>query len=229
MVFFYFFFLPIHRGMKTLFFVTVISLMALLSFAQVAGGLKAGFNASTFGGDMEERSDLRLRPGFHFGASVNIPINAKLSVQPELLFSMVGAKWEEGYELENSDLVKLEIVENLTYICMPLSMIYSFGRFNIHGGPQVSLLLAASDDVTMLRVTGGNTIITAGLARDAGNLKKVDAGLNFGPGVDFGNFGISARYYLGLTNLMADDEANDNARVTNRGFQVSLMYKFSDQ
>ena len=215
--------------MKKILLAASISCISLASLAQVAGGLKAGYNLSSMGGNKEGRGNVRPRSGFHFGVGVHIPIHRVLSVQPELLFSTGGANWDEIIELENSELVKLEITQKLTYLSMPVSMVYSIGRFNIQAGPQMNLLLAAGDDVEMTRISGGNIITVSGFARKSENLKKIDAGLNFGAGLDFGNVGISAWYYLGLTNLHDAEGFPNESKITNNVIQMSLMYTFSDQ
>jgi len=206
--------------------VVVISSVSLAAFAQVSFGVKAGLNLSNFAGDEPSNGEnVEQRAGFHFGVYVNIPLDQKLSVQPELLATTAGATWDEITELENQDLVKLEIIERLAYLSMPINLTYSFGKFNLQAGPQVSILLLSGDELTMTRVSGGSMVATAaGFSRDAQNLKEIDLGLNLGGGLSLGKFGLSGRYYMGMI-----DVSDDSTQITNRVFQLSLTYRLVDR
>ena len=214
--------------MKKLLLIAAISSITFAIQAQLSAGIKAGFTLSNFGGDkLETRENVMPRPGFHFGGYLNIGLNSKLSLQPELLLSTAGAKWDEIIELANSELVRLDIIEKLSYLSIPLNLMYSFGHFNIHAGPQLSFLLQASDDVTMTRLNGGNVIIISGFATDVSNLRGVDLGLNFGAGLNFGKLGVNARYSLGLSNNSDGDD--EGFKMTNNNVQISAMYRFYAQ
>ncbi len=55
-----------------------------------------------------------------------------------------------------------------------------------------------------------------------GNIKRMDLGLNFGTGIEFGAIGISAQYGVGLTNTIEEDDE----KLTHRVISISVSYKF---
>lgn len=202
--------------MKKLSILIIVSTIAFASNAQVSGGAKAGMNLSTFRG---YPGDAGLRPGFHLGAYLNFAFNEKLSFQPELLFNSAGTKIDDKeFDYTYKSTIKL------SYLSLPMSLQYSLGRFNIHAGPQVSLLLAGKEDYTISYFENGLTY-TESYNEDVKDvLKSVDLGLNFGAGVSFGKVGMSARYSMGLVAI--SDEADDyDYQLTNSAFQFSVLYK----
>ncbi len=58
----------------------------LQSFGQINYGLKAGANFSKYNNDY-----FKILVGGLVGGYVNFPLNSKISLQPELLYSMEGA------------------------------------------------------------------------------------------------------------------------------------------
>lgn len=216
--------------MKQLFTSFIFLTVVIATQAQITGGAKAGYTMSKYGGDkIEGRQDEKARPGFHFGMYFNFPISEKFSLQPELLFTTGGSKWVEIIELENSELARLEITQQLGFLTMPLSMMLSFGSFNILAGPQVSILLESGDELNMTRVYAGNVITVEGIARDAKYLNRVDLSLNVGAGLTFRKLGVSARYSLGLRDFAdAEGPPDQDYKISHDMIQVSLMYKLLD-
>ena len=80
--------------MKKLFILSIILLSAYSVNAQTFKfGLKGGANFSSLEGDNIESSKYT---SFHFGGLVEISLLENLSVQPELLYSSQGAKFDEA-------------------------------------------------------------------------------------------------------------------------------------
>lgn len=190
--------------MKTL--TTIISIVALstiTTFAQgVSGGIKGGLNFSSLGGD--DFDGAKMKTGYHVGGYVNIALAEALSLQPELLYNIMGAKYSES----GSDL-KL----NLNYISIPVMFIYSFGSFNVQAGPQVSFLSGAK-----LRFEDGGNSVDIDIKDQ---FKNSDIGLNIGLGANFGKVNAAARYYLGFSNVADDDSADGK----NSAIQLSIGFK----
>lgn len=173
----------------------VVALMAVSANAQLKFGVKAGLNLANLGGDME---DTKMKIGLMVGGFANYAINDQLSIQPELMFSQAGAKYEvldETYKM------------NLNYIVLPVMLKYSFGAINLQAGPQLGFLLSAEDDGEDIKEF----------------LKSTDLGLNIGAGYQImENLGVEARYNLGLSNIV--DEGDDEVKTN--GIQVLVSYSF---
>ncbi|MDQ2655812.1 MAG: PorT family protein, partial [Bacteroidota bacterium] len=120
--------------------------------------------------------------------------------QPELLYNSVGAKIDD-------DALKAN------YLSIPIMIQYNpVPVFNIHAGPQIGFLLSAKADDEDIK----------------DQYKGLDLGLGFGAGVNLPmGLGITARYVMGLANIMDDSGDADFGDVTvkNTAFQVSLTYK----
>ena len=178
-------------------------------------GVKGGLNVANLSGDIEDNSS---KVGFHVGGFVEIKVSDKFSVQPELLFSTQGAKFEEsgsGFSYESK--------YNLSYLNIPvMAKYYAADKFSLELGPQIGFLTSAKDDYTATE--SGVTVSGNEDIKDI--FESVDFGLNFGAGYDFTeNLSVGLRYNLGLSNI-AKTEAGDDTKVQNTVFSVSLGYKF---
>ncbi len=71
-------------------------------------GAKAGLNLSTLVGDT---ANVSMKPGFHIGGMAELELTEKLSVQPELLYSLQGARFDCAGSNYNY---------NLSYITLPV-------------------------------------------------------------------------------------------------------------
>src|SRR5690606_24268709 len=121
--------------------------------------------------------------GFHAGGYLNFALGG-FSVQPELLVSTAGAKFENAGESENY---------KLTYITVPvMARFKSAGGFYVEAGPQVGFKI--SEDV------GNETINDFA--------KGLDLSLGAGLGFQAGSLGIGARYLAGLSKV-GDFDAGD--------------------
>ena len=160
-------------------------------------GIKAGANLSNFGGDIED-TDSKI--GLQIGGFADIKISDKFAVQPELLFSMMGAK--EG-----------DASLNLNYIAVPvMAKFFATEQFSIEAGPQVGFLMSAKakDDNNDVDV------------KDEFN--STDFGMNLGLGYDFTeNISAGLRYNLGLSNIIKD---SGDFKGTNNAFTLAVGYKF---
>ncbi|MDH6253732.1 opacity protein-like surface antigen [Chryseobacterium sp. H1D6B] len=171
------------------------------SSSPIAFGLKAGLNISTISSD-----DSKSKAGFYGGAFANIPVASSFSVQPEVLYNGLGAKYDG-----NSDL-KI----NLSYISVPVMFQYkATPEFYLEAGPQFSFLIDSK-----LKYQSNST--------DAKDLVKgFDFGIGIGAGYYFTpNIGVNVRYVAGVTDI-AKEVAGNQADGKNNVFQVGLAYKFN--
>ena len=169
---------------------------------QVTLGIKGGLNVYNIHNDNNVKYDAKT--GFHLGLLGHIHLNKQLAIQPELIYSSQGAK----YNITNNE-VKIK----LGYINVPILLQYMFDNgFRLQAGPQVGFLVSAKSETNNSETDIKN------------NLKKVDFALGFGAGYinPKSGFGVDARYNLGLSDI----NETGSVKSTNRGFQLGVFYLF---
>nr|WP_209565403.1 porin family protein [Flavobacterium sp. 1355] len=166
-------------------------------------GVKGGLNIATIGGANDANSLI----GFQLGGFAEINVWKKLYIQPELLFSAQGAKFD-GYYGERDYTV------NLNYINVPvLAKYYITKQFSVEAGPQLGLLVS-SENIE--------------------DEKSVDVGFNLGAGYNFtDNFSVGIRYTIGLTSIYDYNDYYDDYdgyyydnRYSNNVLALTAAYKF---
>ncbi|WP_291118199.1 porin family protein [Flavobacterium sp. UBA6135] len=214
----------------------LLSALALMAFGfsnaqEVSYGVKGGLNLSNLAGDIEDAKSLF---GAHVGAFAEIKITDKFSVQPELLFSMQGAKQEYTY-FESFDGFSITETEKSTlklgYLNLPvMAKYYVNDKFSLEAGPQIGFLLSAKVDYeyTYRETFDGvtETESESGSYDIKDEVKSIDLGFGFGAAYKFTeNLSVGARYTLGLTSI-AKDFDGESADIKNNVLQVSIGYKF---
>jgi len=184
------------------YLITIITVLFMavstLSAQNINIGTKIGLNSYTINTDNSSSFDSKL--GLHAGLLGHIHLNRQFALQPEIVYSMQGAK--SG----NTDLM-------LDYINIPVILQYMFDNgFRIQAGPQLGLLVRAKAE--------NNSSVDI---KD--DFKSIDAGLSFGVSYVHTptDFGIDLRYNLGLTDI----SESSNVNSTNRGFQIGIFYLFN--
>ena len=172
-----------------------------ISFANaqdVKFGAKAGLNLSS----LANAEGAKTQVGFHIGGYATISVSDKFAVQPELLYSAQGAKFEGGSL-------------NLSYINIPVMAKFNVAdKFNLEVGPQIGLLMSAT-----AKSSAGSLDVKEGY-------KTMDFGLNFGAGYDVAeNINVGLRYCLGLSQLEKELASGETA-TKNTNIQLSLGYRF---
>ncbi|WP_121366187.1 porin family protein [Flavobacterium limicola] len=176
-------------------------------------GVKGGVNFANLSGDIEDNS---AKVGFNVGGFVEIKVSDKFSVQPELLFSTQGTKFEYSETFDGST-INYQEKANLSYLNIPvMAKYYVATGFSLEAGPQIGFLTSAKYKV---EANGEEEEVDA---KD--DFESIDFGVNFGAGYDFTeNLSAGLRYNVGLSNI-AKDSGND--KISNSVFSVSLGYKF---
>lgn len=150
-------------------------------------GFKAGGNFSNFHGD---DADANMKTGFHVGGFVTTAFG-NLAVQPEILISTKGAKWEEA---------SVETYTNLLYIDVPILLkFYMTENINLHLGPQFGFLISASQKKDPEPQNYDEDASEFYETLDYGAVGGLEFDSNIG-------FVIGARYYYGLAQVQEDVE-----------------------
>lgn len=199
--------------------ILVLALILSTCFAanaqDISFGVKAGVNFASIGGDDSDEFDGRT--GFHAGVLAEIMVTEQFGIQPEILYSMQGFKFEES---ESGFSSKAEV--KLDYINVPILAKYKFTPgFSAHLGPQIGFLLNAEGEYE--DSFGGET--TSETIDIKEFVKDFDFGVAAGLGyeLDMGVF-FNARYILGISDINDDDDSDYNQQ--NNVFQLSVGYMF---
>jgi outer membrane protein with beta-barrel domain len=201
--------------------------VSVATFAQTKTtfGLRAGVNFQNLTGKdgNDDKLENDLKTGFNVGVNAEIPVGIDFYLQPGVLFSTKGAKFEDSDD-------KI----NLSYIEVPINFIYKpaigTGRLIMGFGPYVGYAIGGSykpesgDDVDIEfenEVTPGQ-FVTGIYA------KRFDAGANLLFGYEFANkLSVQLNAGLGLVDINPKVTGVDNdAKTNNTGFGVSLGYRF---
>jgi hypothetical protein len=182
--------------MKKILLLFVMAGSFAAASAQISYGVKGGLNVANIGG--EDIEDNKAKLGFHLGGFVNVPVAEKISIQPELVYSLQGVKFDGDARY------------NLSYLNIPVIARYTTqSGFFGETGPQLGFLMSAK-----AKEDGESSNV-----KDF--FKKTDFSWAFGVGyLTQSNVGVSARFNLGLSKLDEDGEA----KIFNRVFQVGLFY-----
>lgn len=201
----------------------MLTAAAVMAFAfsnaqETKFGVKGGINLHTITGDVSE--DVSSKVGFQIGGFAEFKLSDKFAIQPELLFSTQGAKLESS---EPEFGISSEQKLNLTYLNIPvMAKFYATEKFSLEAGPQVGFLLSAKSKYEA--TFDGETESGDEDVKDT--LESIDFGVNFGAGYDFTeNLSAGLRYNLGLSNIAKTEDDND-AKVKNSVFSLSVAYKF---
>lgn len=187
------------------------------SSSDVRFGIKGGMNVSSLSKD-GALEDQGSKIGFNAGVFATIPVAESFSIQPEVLYTQYGDKYDEVV-LGN----RYSRARHLDYVAVPVMFQYNFvPNFYVEAGPEFGLLVNAKNKFK--NETNNDVITESGDYKD--DLNSFNLGIGLGAGYYFtDNIGITARYVAGVTDV-AKDRPNGSDAIRNNTFQVGLAYKF---
>lgn len=207
---------------KSKIFISFLLVFVLASVTRVAlaqdnsmrVGIKGGLNVTNLWTD--EVSDDNARYGFHVGVYTQLFESDVFAIQPEVLFSTKGAKFEDdanGFE------GTLDF--NMNYLDIPVLAVFKLGdAAEIHVGPYFGYLLNAKANIDGDIDFDEDEI-------DRNNFKSWDYGLSAGIGFNAGPVQIGARYNYGLQKIADSDEAEfvlGDAKHSNAQLYISFNF-----
>jgi hypothetical protein len=201
---------------------SLLVIIMMLAFtglqAQVKFGPKVGMNLSTMTLKSSGISfDPKMLVGFHAGLISEIGLADNLKLQPGILYSSKGSKYEITLFEETFDFSMAP-----AFIEVPVNLMYSFGpgdtKFNVFAGPYFAYGIGGK-----YKSDGESEDISFGTSEDD-DMKPFDIGVNFGVGVNIKGFLISAQYGLGLANLTTEDTGD--TEIKNQVIGISVGYLF---
>ena len=206
---------------------------AMAASAQITFGLKTGLNFAelntsknqfaTIGGTSQAIKNFP-RTLFFAGGLVDVPLNKKFILQPELSFSMQGATGNPrtGYQVNATETYKYNFI-NLPVLLKYMTPV----GFYAETGPQLGYLIAAHIDEVGI---GAMHKVTYNV-KDQLKSTEISWALGIGYQAPF-NVGFDIRYNLGLTsynNATAAGIASapvQNGNIKNSVVQIGVYYLF---
>jgi len=188
------------------FFVQIVSAQTF--------GIKGGIN---FANVTISGGGINISPksitSFHVGPVADFVVQESLHFNTGLLFSVKGFKMEMDFFETTA-----EVTEKVNYLEVPLNLAYKFSvsetsNFFVQAGPYLGYALNG-------KAKGGGE--TSDIEFGTGKMKRLDFGVGFGAGLEFGSIVTSLNYQLGLTNLVDDK----TTKMKNKVFQISVAYMF---
>ena len=196
------------------------------SLSQFTYGVKAGINLQNLRGDDDENEKLKndLKPGFHAGVEVEIPLVPEIYLQPGILFSLKGA----------ANIAEIEdLSATLSYIEVPIHVAYKTaagpGKLFVGAGPYFAYGVSGKmkfkgekEDIKLK-----NHVSDEDFNDYFFFLRPFDAGADIFIGYQL-KPGIFAQLnaQFGLLNLEPEYEVSSNATTKNIGFSFSVGYRF---
>ena len=193
---------------KMVTFLIALSTISLGTFAQQKTpffqfGVKGGANITKIEGTSFKDEFMY---GYSLGGFVAIKVGEKWQIQPEVLFNQYTSKTADNFD----DLNPMSSGNNLkdvklNYLSIPVLLNFTPTKFfTLQAGPQYATLMDKSQ--TLLK-NGGNAF------------KNGDFSLLGGIQLNFANFRVGGRYFIGLDNI---NQIDNQDKWRNQGFQLSL-------
>lgn len=192
--------------MKRFLFTPMVICIAIASQAQnntskkLDWGYKLGINGSNL--RVENAADFNWKTGLATGLFFNIKLRSKLSLQPEALYSSMGAK----NVIDGSGSLRLN------YFSLPVMAKYTVCKnLSVIAGPQIDMLIQAKTK----SINNSFTKVTDDYNESSFNLT---GGVEYWPAHCFG---FSGRYIYGLS-----DVTPGGSEIKNQAVQIMAAVKF---
>lgn len=189
----------------------LISGAAFGQFGNIDWGVKAGMNISglTNADGIMGMGNSKMKPSIYLGLFAEFPLYTDfIAVQPELIYSRQGNRYESG---------GVKVWDRVNYLNIPVMFkFYVLEKLSVDVGPQFGFRLNAKT-----KIKNGSTEKHS-LTDD---FKGLD--LSFGMGASYKineTIDVSFRYNLGLTK--AYKYKNDGDKVKNSVIQLGAGYRF---
>ena len=201
--------------MEKICLIFVSFIFVLASFGQTTIGIRAGLNVATTKNIIAFPKN---RAGWYGGLTAHIPVQKRLSIQPELIYSSKGDRVNRTYDIGGYK------SSRFNYLNMPVLLNYRFDKktaFLI--GPEFGYLLSVK------AVLNGGTAINF----TKQYLPKFDLAASIGVQyLIINNISIETRYNYGFNGIYYVDFAgirHTETKGANRVFQIGIKYLFFKQ
>lgn len=192
--------------------VTIVLIPTVQSQEKIQFGVKGGVNFTNMTSN-DYLYDEKYKTGLYLGATVEIPLSKKLSIQPEIVYSSQGIKGKELVNFISIVPGTMPVVyaeHKLDYIKIPvLAKLYLVKNFSFEIGPSFNFLV--------------NDQFTSDYPTQTDLAEKFEFGGVIGLSYKVkSNFVINANYLIGFSNALKSPFENSK----NYGFSVGIGYLF---
>ncbi|SDQ34212.1 Outer membrane protein beta-barrel domain-containing protein [Chryseobacterium soldanellicola] len=190
-------------------------------------GLSAGLNMSSFSGS-DKPDGFSSKTGIHAGGFLWNYLSDKISIDAELYYAQMGAKFEiSAPTIDNTTFALTGKVKN-DYIRFPVLFDYhATEEFSIALGPEIGILL--KNKLEYDKVINGST------TSNPKNVQQFDAGLKIKAQYIFSkHYLASVGYYFGMTKVYKNTEVylqnsiimQEAPKIYNSNLGISVGYIF---
>jgi len=181
-------------------------------------GIKGGFDLTTlYSSDV---STNHMKAGFDAGVFAKLPVTRGFSIQPELLYSLKGAKSTYSNFVQGSG----EYRFNLGYIQLPVLAVVNLApNFNLHLGGYAAYLVNSN-----IKNVDNNGNLESATELNTSDFNRWDFGLVGGAAFDIENVTIGARYNYGLSEIGKSGSVSGDLTkgMKNAGFSFYVGFGF---
>lgn len=191
---------------KFLLLVACVAFIVGAKAQSVVIGPKFGWNIT----NVSNIDDSKNKFSIHVGAFAEVKVNDYLSIQPELVYSRQGLRHEkiEGWKYKS----------RVNYLNIPvLAKLYVLENLSVDLGPQLGFALNGKDKYKKSGDTRTEKIR---------HLNTVEVSFAVGVSYNWNDLMFSARYNIGLSNVMDKDWVGGNNK--NHVFQLSVGYRLNN-
>ncbi|WP_167856965.1 porin family protein [Hymenobacter aquaticus] len=194
---------------RILLFIAAAGISAAAQAQNTRLGLKLGPSLTSFTGD--DVRDAAYKFGFHAGGVAELNVNDRIAIQPEVLFSMKGAKAEDA-----------DFSYNSSYVDFPVLLKIKANGLFFEAGPQAGILLTSRFKADDLSVDVKDEFKGFDLGYAAGLGFQAASGLMVG-----------LRYNGGITRIGKDTKIGsvtiEAGEVRNSAFQLYAGFLFGSK
>lgn len=193
--------------MKKGLILVLFALVSVVSYSQVSWNAKVGMNMSNIS---EMEGDMKI--GYNLGVGMEYAFTDMWSIQPSLLFSAKGTKYDLGSEGD--------ITVNPLYLELPIMAAARFAisdnmNIVVSAGPYFAFGVGG-------KVSGEGDDDMDVFGEDGLDAKRFDAGIGVGVAWEINKFFVGVNGSFGLAKLY--DVEDDAPKNTN--FSIGVGYKF---
>ena len=182
---------------------------AVTAQTEITFGAKGGLTAanmhtkgSFMGESINETSGTKI--GFYAGGFAEVGFSESLSIQPELVLSIMGGTAKEDSKYKS----------DLAYVNIPVLAKYNVNSVSLYLGPQIGFLMSANAKYEGEKESIKDSYKSTDFSAVVGAGYTLESGLGF-----------DARYQMGLSSVAKDVPSSFTQK--NNAFTFGLHYKFN--